>query len=193
MLKRISDKIDAKSPSRVILVFLLCLMALNFLQSFFTELAHDEAYYWMYSKYLSWGYFDHPPVIAILIKAGYFIFQNELGVRLFIVIMGAATLYFIYKLTPNASQSTSLFIMIILSVIIIQSHAVGFLAIPDLPVVFFAVLFLYLLKKYLQKDNYALAALMGLVVVAMLYSKYHGVLVLFFSLMPNFQLLKRKS
>jgi hypothetical protein len=21
----------------------------------------DEAYYWVYSKFLDWGYFDHPP------------------------------------------------------------------------------------------------------------------------------------
>ena len=44
----------------------------------------------------TWGYFDHPPMIAILIKAGTFFFQGELGVRFFIVILNTLTLYIIY-------------------------------------------------------------------------------------------------
>ena len=55
---------------------------LGLIQSRFTELLDDEAYYWVYSKFLDWGYFDHPPMVALLIKLGYSIFQNELGVRL---------------------------------------------------------------------------------------------------------------
>ena len=41
--------------------------------AFNAELFHDEAYYWMYSKYPDWGYFDHPPLVAMLIKIGNFI------------------------------------------------------------------------------------------------------------------------
>ncbi len=53
------------------------------MQSGLTELQDDEAYYWVYSHFLDWGYFDHPPMTALLIKMGYAIFHNELGVRLF--------------------------------------------------------------------------------------------------------------
>ena len=56
---------------------------LGLLQSGLTELQDDEAYYWVYSQYLDWGYFDHPPMIGLLVKMGYTIFPNELGVRLF--------------------------------------------------------------------------------------------------------------
>ena len=56
--------------------FLAIWLVINLIQSYFTELAHDEAYYWMYSKYLSWGYFDHPPMIALIIKIGYAIWSK---------------------------------------------------------------------------------------------------------------------
>ncbi|MDB4883213.1 MAG: putative rane protein, partial [Gemmatimonadetes bacterium] len=30
----------------------------------------DETYYWDWSRHLAGGYFDHPPMIALLIRAG---------------------------------------------------------------------------------------------------------------------------
>ena len=58
--------------------FYCCWLLVNLVQAAGTELLHDEAYYWVYSHYPDWGYFDHPPMIALLIKAGYAIFPNEL-------------------------------------------------------------------------------------------------------------------
>lgn len=53
---------------------------LSLLQAATTGLFDDEAYYWVYSQYLDWGYFDHPPMIAWLIKLGTSLFAGELGV-----------------------------------------------------------------------------------------------------------------
>ena len=39
----------------------------NLFQAGFTELANDEAYYHMFAENLSWGYFDHPPMTALLV------------------------------------------------------------------------------------------------------------------------------
>lgn len=48
----------------------------------------DEPYYWLWSRHLAWGYFDHPPAIAVLIRAGTELFgQNEFGVRFFAVLL----------------------------------------------------------------------------------------------------------
>jgi dolichol-phosphate mannosyltransferase len=42
----------------------------------------EEAYYWMYARHLNWGYFDHPPMVAWVIRAGTEVFGNtEFGVR----------------------------------------------------------------------------------------------------------------
>src|SRR4051794_27068135 len=45
-------------------------------------LVPEEAYYWMYARHLSWGYFDHPPMVAWDIRLGTALFGNtEFGVR----------------------------------------------------------------------------------------------------------------
>ena len=77
-------------------LFLVLWGILNLVQARFTQLNNDEAYYWMYSKYLAWGYFDHPPMIALMIKIGYLLFHNELGVRLIIVLSQLAALSVIW-------------------------------------------------------------------------------------------------
>ena len=41
-------------------------LLISFVQAAGTELFDDEAYYWVYSKFLDWGYFDHPPMVAVL-------------------------------------------------------------------------------------------------------------------------------
>lgn len=192
-MKKLLLKIDNLNSNKVIGVSILIWVLINLLQASFTELAHDEAYYWMYSKYLAWGYFDHPPMVAVLIKAGYFLFHNELGVRLFSIFLGAGTFFLTFKLTHNAKISTLVFVLFAFSVALGQTHAFGFLAIPDIPVVFFSTCFLLALKKYLEKDSYAGAALLGVLATLMLYSKYHAVLVMFFCILPNLSLFKRKS
>src|SRR5215831_20540983 len=80
------------------LIFYLCWVTLGLIQSRFTELLDDEAYYWVYSKFLDWGYFDHPPMVALLIKIGYSLFHSELGVRLLIALLSTLTLWLIEKL-----------------------------------------------------------------------------------------------
>ncbi|MEO7857272.1 MAG: glycosyltransferase family 39 protein, partial [Gemmatimonadaceae bacterium] len=52
----------------------------------------DETYYWEWSRRLAGGYFDHPPMIALLIRAGTaFGEPTPLGVRFFPVIAGGIT------------------------------------------------------------------------------------------------------
>ncbi len=173
--------------------FLTVWLTVNIIQAYFTELAHDEAYYWMFSKYLALGYFDHPPLIALIIRAGYSIFHNELGVRLIPCILGAGTLFVLFKLINQRNRDLSFFIMLTMSIGLVSTHVGGFIAIPDTPLIFFTALFFYLYKKYLENDNIRTAVLISVVIALMLYSKYHGVLVLFFTFISNFNLVRRKS
>ena len=172
------------SPQTYILLFFI----VNLIQSYFTELAHDEAYYWVYSQHLDWGYFDHPPAVAVLIAMGYAFLKNELGVRLFIVIANTLTLWFIWKTVEPKRHH--LFFLLFFSCLI--AH-VGFMAVPDIPLILCASAFLFFLKKYLEKDTWRLAAILGVIIAAMGYSKYHGIILLIPALVPNLHLLKRKS
>ena len=109
------------------LLFYSTWLILHCVQAFGTELFDDEAYYWVYSKFLAWGYFDHPPMIAILIKAGYAIFQNELGVRILTIFLSTASLLIIESLI--AKKNHFLFYAICGSLALAQVG--GMLAVPD--------------------------------------------------------------
>lgn len=57
----------------------------------------DETNYWQWSRYLDWGYYDHPPMIAWAIKLGTLLLgHTETGVRLAPVLsMAAASVYMV--------------------------------------------------------------------------------------------------
>lgn len=162
-------------------------LLLSLIQSGLTELQDDEAYYWVYSRYLDWGYFDHPPMIALLVKMGYAIFPNELGVRLFPLLLNIFTLVIIEKLIDK--KNPVLFYGIALSIAIIQ--VTGFVAVPDIPLLFFTALFFLSYKKFAREQSLLHSLLLGLSVAFLLYSKYHAVLIVFFTLLSNLRLLKK--
>src|SRR5258708_26320264 len=51
-------------------VMILALVALRLGAAAWTPLTFDEAYYWMWSKHLAGGYYDHPPGVAAGIRLG---------------------------------------------------------------------------------------------------------------------------
>lgn len=166
-------------------VFYSFWLLLNLSQARATELFDDEAYYWVYSRFPAWGYFDHPPIIAVLIRAGYTIFHNELGVRLLAVFLNTATIFIIQRLLPR--KNDLLFYTIVLSVAVAQIG--GILAVPDNPLLFFTALFFLKYGQFLRNMNWRNTLLFGLTMALLLYSKYHGVLIICFTLMSNRKLL----
>jgi hypothetical protein len=168
-------------------LFYLSWLILNLLLAKNTGLLDDEAYYWVYSRFLDWGYYDHPPMIAILIRAGNSLFHNELGVRFFIVLMSTMTLYMIDRLCEK--RNDLLFYTIAASMFLLQIGSI--LAVPDLPLMFFIALYFTVLKIFLAGPSWKNSLLLGLVMACMLYSKYHAVLVIFFTLVANPGLLKK--
>lgn len=169
-------------------------LLINVMQACFSALLNDEPYYWIYAQYLSWGYFDHPPMIALLIKLGTCLFGGEIGVRLLPLILGSGTFYLICKIIDNETDGPvnfRLLALLLLSSLFLNLYS--FLAIPDTPLLFFGVLFFYCYRKYLSNDTIVNAVLLGLVTALLLYSKYHGILIVGFTLISNLQLLRRRS
>ena len=68
---------------------------INTISAYFAQLYSDESYYVLFSKQLAFGYFDHPPMIALMVRCGSIFFANELGVRIFSVIAVSAALVLI--------------------------------------------------------------------------------------------------
>ena len=76
---------------------------LDLLCALFCEIHADEAYYRLYGQFLSWGYFDHPPMVGLmtalsgaLIPTTSLILKN-LSVRLVTVLMHVATVYVVWR------------------------------------------------------------------------------------------------
>ncbi len=169
--------------------FLLLWLVLGFLQSAFTELWEDEAYYVFYAQQLEWSYYDHPPLVALLIKVGMSIFGGEFGVRFLFVLMGTALIAVCWRITDK--KSPFLFFALVFSCLI--WHFESFLALPDLPLLFFATLYYLYLKSYLNAES--TGNIIGLIVsiTGMAYSKYHVALIILFTLLALPKLLTKKS
>ena len=86
---------------KLFLYLLGAIFVLNVLQAHFTELIFDEAYYWHYAQNMAWGYSDHPPMVALLIKVSSFFFEEELGVRFMSCILSVGTLLILWLLIDN--------------------------------------------------------------------------------------------
>lgn len=158
-------------------------------QAYATELIHDEALYWMYANRLDWGYFYQPPMSAAWIWLSGLFANGELGVRLVSVLMSVLAIRLIELIIEPRDKG--LFYLIISSIGIF--HVVGILAVPDSPLFFFAASFLWLVRKYLKKDSIIVALLIGVNAACLLYSKYHGILIIGFALLANLKLFRRGS
>ena len=171
------------------LLFYSSLFLINLLQAWHTELFDDEAYYWVCSRFLDWGYFDHPPMIALLIRIGAFIFPSELGVRISSVILSTASIYLLEKLVKPENQK--LFYSIILNILMLQLG--GIVAVPDIPLFFFTVLFFFVYKNFIEQARLIQILSLSVVIALLIYSKYHGLLIVLFSLFSNLKLLAKGS
>ncbi|PJJ79747.1 glycosyltransferase family 39 protein [Mucilaginibacter auburnensis] len=164
---------------------------LNIIQAFTLEIHADEAYYWMYSKFLDWGYFDHPPMVAVFIKIGDSLVHNEFGLRLVTIITSSLSIYVLWLILKKYSVDVWQFVLITAGIFIFSIY--GFTTTPDAPLYFFAILFYYVYQKYIDDDSWLLALLLGVLIACMLYSKYHAVLLVFFTVASNINLFRRPS
>ncbi|NJB71144.1 hypothetical protein GGR42_001606 [Saonia flava] len=177
---------------KLFLLFLGAIFLLNLLQAHLTELIFDEAYYWYYSQNMDWGYFDHPPMVALLVKLSSYLFDGELGVRFMGCILSTGIYIVLWFMIdyPKKKDYIAHFFVLVFSMGLM--HAYGFLTLPDTPLLFFTALFLLVYKQFLQKPSYFLSILLGVVMAALMYSKYHAVLVIIFVLLSNLKLILNK-
>ncbi len=192
MIKRLLTRFKKATKFQRLLFFLGLFALINLLQSIFTAISKDEAYYWMFSEHLDWGFFDHPPMVALMIHLGYLVFHNVLGVRLFTVILSALTYLNIWFLIPveqrEKEKSEVIFALLIFAMPI--CHIYGFITTPDVPLLFFGTLYLLIFKRFILKGNLKNAVLLGIVAALLMYSKYHGALIIILSLIPYYKVLK---
>ncbi len=184
--------LDIRNYRIIFLALLLVWFGINFFQARFMEILSDETYYKLYSEKLDWGYFDHPPMIALMVRLSSYFFEGNLGVRFVTVILQLFTLLFIWntieKDKPDIKKAYTFFI-VCGSIFMFTGY--GVITAPDAPLLFFTALFLYMYKKFIDSRKWSVTLLLGLAMAGLVYSKYHAVLVIGFTVLSNLKLLKR--
>ena len=172
--------------------FLVALSLINLLQAYFTQLIFYEAYYLQFSQDMARGYFDNPPMVAALVKISSFLFSGELGVRFLSCLFAIGTVIFLWDSVSNSDKNQYIphFFLLIFAMPLLNAY--GFLTLPDTPLLFFTAFFLWTYKKYLRGPNIKWSILLGLLMAALMYSKYHAFLVIFFVFLSNLSLIKDK-
>jgi hypothetical protein len=176
---------------RLLFYFISAWFLINILQACSIGLDGDEAYYWVYSRHLQWGYFDHPPMVALSIKLGELFGHGWLFTRIGAILFSAATIYFGFKALPERLQNAKQYILVFASVLIF--HIYSFVTTPDAPLLFFTALFFYAYKRYVEKENLTNILFLALSIIGMIYSKYHGILPVFFTFLSNPKLILKRS
>ena len=168
---------------------------INIVQAIFTPIIQDEAYYWMFSNNLDWGYFDHPPMVALLIKLGFYIAPNALGIRLLTVIFSALLIKIIWRLIPKENKTHKhtelIFFGLLLSIPIFTIFS--FISTPDVALLLFSSLYLVAFLRLESKRSLINILFVATAAAFLIYSKYHGGVIILLSviLKPNF--LKKKE
>jgi hypothetical protein len=150
------------------------LVALRLVAAAFTPLTFDEAYYWMWARHLAGGYYDHPPMVAFVIRAGTLIAgDTELGVRLVSILLALPMSFAIYRSTEIlfGGTRTAASATILLNVTLMA--AVGTLIVtPDAPLLVASSFVLFFLAKVLETGRGVWWLAVGAAAGCALLSKY---------------------
>ncbi|HTQ70305.1 MAG TPA: glycosyltransferase family 39 protein, partial [Acidocella sp.] len=160
------------------LAALLALTALRLALAASLPLVPDEAYYFLWSTHLQPGYFDHPPMVALWIRAGTMLLgPSPLGARLLgplstlagsLLAWDAAERLFPGRragITAAACLNATL-----------MFGAGAVLMTPDTPLLFFWTAGLWAMARLIQSGNPRWWLAVGLAAGLALLSKYTGLL-----------------
>jgi hypothetical protein len=152
----------------------LALVALRLVAAAWTPITFDEAYYWMWSKHLAGGFYDHPPMVALVIRAGTLIAgDTELGVRLVSILLALPMSFAVYRTSAIlfGDQRVAATATILLNVTLMA--AVGTLIVtPDAPLLVASSFVLFFLAKVPETGRGAWWLAVGAAIGCALVSKY---------------------
>ncbi|WP_159085958.1 ArnT family glycosyltransferase [Flavobacterium faecale] len=110
------------------------------------SLGNDEVYYLSYAHHLQWNYFDHPPLVTLLIKLTTFnlYFTSEFFIRLGPIILAGVNTFFIYKIGKKIKgERAGILAALLFTSSLYSSIIAGIFILPDTPQLFFWILSIY--------------------------------------------------
>ena len=162
--------------TQVILALLAALLVVRGIVAAVTPLAFDEAYYWQWSKNLAWGYYDHPPAIAFIIRAGTAMFgDTSLGVRFVSWVLSIVATVAVWRagaILLESEHAGALSALVFSAMPMIGVEML--VATPDAPQIAAAAALFYVLAKLVHTGDGRWWIAAGVVSGLALLSKYTG-------------------
>lgn len=157
-----------------VIIAIVILVGVRLACAAFTPLSFDESLYWVWSKHVAGGYYDHPPVNPILIRLGTTLFGNtEFGVRVFGVLLALPASFAIWRAGAILFDDERVGATAALYFNLTLAMAVGsVLATPDNPVLIATTFLLLTLAKLQQTGRGAWWLAIGLAFGIGMLSKY---------------------
>src|ERR1700693_2211222 len=155
-------------------VTVLALVSLRLVAAAWTPLTFDEAYYWMWSQHLAGGYYDHPPMVAFVIRLGTMVAgDTELGVRLASILLALPMSFAVFRAAEILFGGARVAATAAVLLNVTLMAAVGTLIVtPDAPLLVASSFVLFFLAKVLETGRGAWWLAVGAAVGAALLSKY---------------------
>jgi 4-amino-4-deoxy-L-arabinose transferase-like glycosyltransferase len=162
-----------------ILVIVLLVVLVRFIAVFTMGLMPQDAYYYYYSQNLALSYFDHPPMIALMLN----IFTGVFGRHAFVLksfdflITGISLIAFYRLSTYFLSQRKSTYAVLMLgSTLMVTILSLN--STPDVPLILFWILSLIFLYKAIFQNASQHWAIAGVCMGLAFDSKYTGLFLL---------------
>jgi 4-amino-4-deoxy-L-arabinose transferase-like glycosyltransferase len=164
----------SRMTARLAFALVAVLLLLRAVMAAALPLSADEAYYWLWSQHLAAGYFDHPPAIAWLIRAGTLLFgDTPFGVRVAGVVLSLPASWFVWRAAAivlkdemRAALAALLFNLTLMASIEMLA------ATPDMPSLVTSCAFVWALAKVQQSGNGKWWLAVGMAAGLGLLSKY---------------------
>ncbi|MEP6615665.1 MAG: glycosyltransferase family 39 protein [Ginsengibacter sp.] len=181
-LQKNSDILPAMSYKRRVIVLIVILSFVRLFISSIIDLGNDESYYWLYSQYLKWNYFDHPPMVSLWIRIftlNLWLDDHELFLRLGSVTGCAISSWFMYKCVSTLhSERAGWFAALLYNASFYSSITAGLLIMPDSPQMVFWTLSLWMIARIMADEkNWFNWLLLGIASGLCIMSKMHGVFI----------------
>ena len=104
-----------------------------------TQIVPDEAYYWVWSRHPALSYFDHPPMIAYLIRFGTSVFgDTSIGVRWPGTLLALGTVLILWRAAAKLIGDEKVAVFVPVSLLLGPVvNVLGAIMTPDTPACFF--------------------------------------------------------
>ena len=142
-------------PRKISLALVLLLIVLRGVAAALLPLSADEAYYWLWSKHLAAGYYDHPPMIAWLIRAGTGVFgDTSFGVRAAGIFLSLPASWFVWRGAQSILKDEDRAALAALLFNLTLMVSIELLAAtPDMPSLTAACAFVYCLARIQERGK----------------------------------------